>query len=65
LARVDGELVVTETKTAKSRRVVPLSPTAEKVLRDLRTRQMAERLRPGSMWQLTPYAFTTELGRAM
>ena len=26
LARVDGELVVTETKTAKSRRVVPLSP---------------------------------------
>jgi integrase len=62
LARVDGELVVTETKTAKSRRVVPLSPTAEKVLRDLRTRQMAERLRPGSMWQLTPYAFTTELG---
>jgi integrase len=29
LARVDGELVVTETKTAKSRRVVPLSPTAE------------------------------------
>jgi integrase len=26
LARVDGELVVTETKTAKSRRVIPLSP---------------------------------------
>ena len=45
LARVDGELVVTETKTAKSRRVIPLSPTAEKVLRDMRTRQMAERLR--------------------
>ena len=33
LARVDAELVVTETKTAKSRRVVPLSPTAENVLR--------------------------------
>jgi integrase len=62
LARLDGELVVTETKTAKSRRVVPLSPTAEKVLRDMRTRQMAERLRAGSMWQPTPYAFTTELG---
>jgi integrase len=62
LARVDGELVVTETKTAKSRRVIPLSPTAEKVLRDMRTRQMAERLRAGSMWQPTPYAFTTELG---
>ena len=43
LARVDAELVVTETKTAKSRRVVPLSPTAENVLRDVRTRQRAER----------------------
>jgi integrase len=62
LARVDGELVVTETKTAKSRRVVPLSPTAERVLRDVRSRQRAERLRAGSMWQPTPYVFTTELG---
>jgi integrase len=62
LARVDGELVVTETKTAKSRRVIPLSPAAEKVLRDMRTRQMAERLRAGPIWQPTPYAFTTELG---
>jgi integrase len=62
LARVDGELVVTETKTAKSRRVVPLSPAAEKVLRDVRTRQRAERLMAGSMWQPTPYVFTTELG---
>jgi integrase len=62
LARVDGELVVTETKTAKSRRAVPLSPTAERVLRDVRSRQRAERLRAGSMWQPTPYVFTTELG---
>jgi hypothetical protein len=43
LARVDAELVVTETKTAKSRRVVPLSPTAENVLHDVRTRQKVER----------------------
>jgi integrase len=62
LARMDGELVVTETKTAKSRRVVPLSPSAEKVLRHVRTRQRAERLMAGSMWQPTPYVFTTELG---
>jgi Phage integrase family len=59
---VDGELVVTETKTAKSRRVVRLSPTAERLLRDVRTRQVAERLRAGSMWQPSPYVFTTELG---
>ena len=63
LARVDGELLVTETKTAKSRRVVPLSPTAENLLRDVRTRQRAERLLAGSMWQQTPYVFTTEFGQ--
>jgi integrase len=62
LARVDGALLVTETKTPKSRRAVPLSPTAERVLRDVRTRQTAERLRAGLMWQRTPYVFTTELG---
>jgi integrase len=53
LARVDGELIVTETKTPKSRRAVPLSPTAERLLRDIRTRQAAERLRAGSMWKRT------------
>ena len=36
LARVAGELVVTETKTPKSRRVIPLSPAAERLLRDVR-----------------------------
>ena len=46
---------MTESKTPKSRRVVPLSPTAEKVLCDVRTRQRAERLMAGSMWQPTPY----------
>jgi integrase len=62
LAGVEGELVVTETKTAKSRRDVPLSPTAERVLRDVRSGQRAARLRAGSMWQPAPYVFTTELG---
>jgi integrase len=61
LARVAGELFVTETKT-RSRRVVPLSPAAERLLRDVRANQRAERLRAGSMWQPTPYVFTTELG---
>ncbi|HET9301244.1 MAG TPA: tyrosine-type recombinase/integrase [Propionibacteriaceae bacterium] len=62
LARVAGELVVTETKTPRSRRVIPLSPTAERLLRDVRANQRVERLRAGSMWQSTPYVFTTELG---
>jgi integrase len=62
LARGAGELVVTETKTPRSRRVVPLSPTAERLLRNVRANQRAERLRAGSMWRPTPYVFTTELG---
>ena len=62
LARVAGGLVVTETKTPRSRRVIPLSPAAERLLRDVRANQRVERLRAGSMWQPTPYVFTTELG---
>jgi integrase len=60
--RVAGELVVTETKTPRSRRVIPLSPAAERLLRDVRANQRVERLRAGSMWQPTPYVFKTELG---
>jgi integrase len=62
LGRVGGALVVTEPKTAKSRRSVTLSATAERVLRDVRTAQAVERLRAGSAWQKTGYVFTTELG---
>ncbi|HKX14865.1 MAG TPA: tyrosine-type recombinase/integrase [Propionibacteriaceae bacterium] len=61
-ARVAGELIVTETKTPRSRRVIPLSPAAERLLRDMRANQRVERLRASSMWQPTPYVFTTELG---
>jgi integrase len=64
LARVEGELVVAETKTAKSRRVVPLSPTAEKVLRDMRSRQRAERLKAGSMWHPS-VRFHNRVGQAL
>jgi len=63
LARVARELVVTETKTPRSRRVILLSPAAERLLRDVRANQRVERLRAGSIWQPTPYVFTTELGK--
>ena len=62
LARVDGALVVTEPKTAKSRRSVPLSSTAQGVLREVHTSQAEERHRAGSAWHQTGYVFTTELG---
>jgi integrase len=55
LARVDGALVVTEPKTAKSRRSVPLSSTAQRVLREVHTSQAEERIRAGSAWQETGY----------
>jgi integrase len=62
LARAGGALVVTDPKTVKSRRSVPLSATAERGLREIRTAQAAERLKAGSAWQQTGYVFTTELG---
>ena len=62
LARVEGELTVTEPKTAKSRRVIHLSPTTERVLRAVRLAQKEDRLRAGSAWVQTPYVFTTETG---
>jgi integrase len=63
LARVGGELKVTEPKTAKSRRTLPLSPALVAVLKAHRKTQTAERLRAGSVWAGTPYVFTTESGR--
>jgi integrase len=62
LARVEGHLVVTETKTDKSPRTVPLSPTTVGILRDVRQRQRREQLAAGSQWVRTPYVFTTQLG---
>lgn len=63
LARVDGALTVTETKTEKSRRTVPLSPAAVDVLREVRQRQRREQLAAGSKWVKTPFVFTTEFGQ--
>jgi integrase len=53
---------VTETKdTAVSPSGPPL-PCCGAAAADVRANQRAERLRAGSMWQPTPYVFTTELG---
>ena len=41
---------------------MPLSSTAQRVLREVHTSQAEERLRAGSAWQQTGYVFTTELG---
>lgn len=62
MARIDGELRHTSTKTLASRRVVPLSPAVVALLESVRARQRAERLAAGSEWVQTPYVFTTETG---
>ena len=62
LTRIDGELKVTEPKTAKSRRTLPLSPGAIALLKAHRARQREERIRAGRVWQGSQYVFTTELG---
>ena len=62
LARVAGKLAVTEPKTAKSRRTLPLSPSVVALLKAHRKRQAAERLAAGSAWTDTEHVFTTESG---
>ncbi len=65
LARVDGALVVSEPKTAKSRRTLPLSAGVISMLRAHRKAQVAERLRAGNVWTDTGHVFTTDSGLPM
>jgi integrase len=60
LARVAGELVVTETKTPKSRRVIP-SPLLRSGCCASRRQSEGRAAEAGSMWQPTLYVFTTEV----
>ena len=62
LSRIDGELLVTEPKTAKSKRFVPISAPAAQLLLDRRAAQADERSRAGSAWRQTGFVFTTEFG---
>lgn len=62
IARVGGRLVITEPKTARSRRTVPLSPAVVTLLRKHRAAQAAERLRAANQWTDSGLVFVTELG---
>lgn len=62
LSRVGKDLLITEPKTERSRRTVPLSPAMVSLLRSQKARQAAERLRAGDQWVDTGLVFTTELG---
>ena len=50
LSRIDGELAVTEPKTAKSKRFVPISEPADRLLRARQAAQDEERRHAGSAW---------------
>lgn len=62
LARVGGDLVRLDPKTAKSRRVVPLVPEASDALREVKRQQAKDRLAAGPAWSDQGYVFTTEVG---
>ena len=62
LSRIDGELVVTEPKTARSKRFVPISEPAERLLRAQQAAQDEERRNAGPAWRPTGLVFTTEFG---
>jgi integrase len=62
LSRIDGALVVTEPKTAKSKRFVPMNAPAEQLLSAVHAAQEGERQRAGDAWHETGFVFTTEFG---
>ena len=62
LSRVDGELILIEPKTDRSRRRVPLHAGVVTALKAWRTRQLQERLAAGDQWVETGMVFATELG---
>ncbi|WP_425309084.1 site-specific integrase [Ammonicoccus fulvus] len=65
LARLDGELKVIAPKTRKGRREIPISTTTAAILKALKVRAAADKLRAGTKWAGTSYVFVTELGEAV
>lgn len=63
LARIGGALIVTEPKTERSRRTLPIPPAVVATLRTVRLRQREDRLRAGTVWHETGFVFTTETGQ--
>jgi integrase len=59
---VGKQLIVTEPKTEKSRRTLPLSPAMIALLRRHRASQRADQLRAGSEWAASGHVFTSQHG---
>lgn len=66
LVRVTGEgLVLTDGKSDKARRTIPLTPEAVAAIKRWRATQAAERLKAGPFWEQTDFLFTSERGTSM
>jgi integrase len=62
IGRVGDRLLITEPKTERSRRSVPLNPAVVAMLRRHATTQKEDRLRAGSEWVDSGLVFTNEFG---
>jgi integrase len=62
LGRVGDGLVITEPKSPRSRRTVPLASAIVALLKAHRAAQAAERLHAGNQWTDSGLVFTTEFG---
>ena len=62
ISRVGDRLLITEPKSPRSRRTVPLSPAIAALLKTQRVTQAAERLHAGDQWTGSGLVFTTEFG---
>lgn len=62
LGRVGGRLVISEPKTDRSRRTVPIAPPLVAMLRAHRADQAAERLVAGDQWTDAGLVFASEFG---
>jgi integrase len=59
---VDGRIEVSEPKSGRSRRTLPLSPAMVSLLKAQRVAQAGERLHAGGLWTDSGLVFTDEFG---
>ncbi len=65
LQQINGQIVLTELKSAASRRTLVLPESLVVSLREHRKHQLEERLLAGAEWEDQDLVFTTNLGRPL